>query len=196
MSEPSRDEGILPGAPARVPLRANERAQGAPSLHSQIIADIETKILGGEWPPGRRIPYEHELTELYGCSRMTVSKALTATRPRRADRAAAQGRQLRDAPARASRRCSRSATSPPTSPRSGSPIASRCWRGESDGRRGRTGRASTRPQAQPLLAVVCRHDAGALPFCHEDRLISLAAAPSAADEPFAALSPGAWLAAE
>ena len=55
----------------------DERPSGATSLHSRIIAEIEAKILDGEWPPGRRIPYEHELTELYGCSRMTVSKALT-----------------------------------------------------------------------------------------------------------------------
>ena len=34
------------------------------------------RILSGEWPPGHRIPFEHELTARYGCSRMTVSKAL------------------------------------------------------------------------------------------------------------------------
>ena len=44
-----------------------------------------------------------------------------------------------------------------------------------------------------ILALRCRHDAERRPFCLEDRLISLAAAPDAADEPFAALSPGAWL---
>ena len=65
------------GDPARADPRADERLQGASSLHSQIIADVEARILGGQWPPGHRIPYEHELTELYGCSRMTVSKALT-----------------------------------------------------------------------------------------------------------------------
>ena len=48
------------------------------SLHSKIIAEIEAKIFGGEWPPGHAFPYEHELTELFGCSRMTVSKALTS----------------------------------------------------------------------------------------------------------------------
>ena len=57
--------------------RRHGRARPQASLHSRIIAEIEAKILGGEWPPGHRIPYEHELTELYGCSRMTVSKALT-----------------------------------------------------------------------------------------------------------------------
>src|SRR5690554_1002111 len=49
----------------------------APSLHQRILADISARILSGEWPPGHRIPYEHELTSQYGCSRMTVNKALS-----------------------------------------------------------------------------------------------------------------------
>src|SRR5690606_31124025 len=48
-----------------------------PSLPQRILADISGKIVSGEWPPGHRIPYEHELTAHYGCSRMTVNKALT-----------------------------------------------------------------------------------------------------------------------
>src|SRR5207244_10847018 len=40
-------------------------------------ADIEKRILTGEWPPGHRIPFEHELVARYGCSRMTVNKALS-----------------------------------------------------------------------------------------------------------------------
>src|ERR1700753_3652472 len=46
-------------------------------LHQRILSDVEGRILSGEWPPGHRIPFEHELTTLYGCSRMTVNKALT-----------------------------------------------------------------------------------------------------------------------
>ena len=49
----------------------------SPSLYGQIMADIERRILSGEWPPGHKIPFEHELTSRYHCSRMTVSKALT-----------------------------------------------------------------------------------------------------------------------
>ena len=195
MSEPSRDEGILPGAPARVPLRANERAQGAPSLHSQIIADIETKILGGEWPPGRRIPYEHELTELYGCSRMTVSKALTQLA-----RAGLIARR-RKAGSFVTRPHAQSALLEIRDIASDVAALGLPYHFEVLARRKRRATGADRaridaPAGSALLAVVCRHDAGALPFCHEDRLISLAAAPSAADEPFAALSPGAWLAAE
>ena len=48
-----------------------------PSLHRRILEDVEGKILSGEWPPGHRIPFEHELTEQYQCSRMTVNKAIT-----------------------------------------------------------------------------------------------------------------------
>src|SRR3954447_12813665 len=48
-----------------------------PTLYKQIRLDIERRILTGEWPPGHRIPFEHELMARYGCSRMTVSKALS-----------------------------------------------------------------------------------------------------------------------
>ncbi|MGO4842794.1 GntR family transcriptional regulator, partial [Rhizobiaceae sp. 2RAB30] len=47
------------------------------SLHQRILNDIRDRILSGEWPPGFRIPFEHELTAEYGCSRMTVNKALS-----------------------------------------------------------------------------------------------------------------------
>ena len=33
--------------------------------------------MSGEWPPGHRIPFEHELMAEYGCSRMTVNKVLS-----------------------------------------------------------------------------------------------------------------------
>ena len=52
----------------------NERA--AP-LHERIRAEVEARILSGDWPPGHRIPFEHEFTTQYACSRMTVSKALS-----------------------------------------------------------------------------------------------------------------------
>lgn len=49
-----------------------------PSIHQRIFDDIERKIMGGIWQPGVRIPAEHELEEMYDCSRMTVNKALSA----------------------------------------------------------------------------------------------------------------------
>ncbi|TIV71068.1 MAG: GntR family transcriptional regulator, partial [Mesorhizobium sp.] len=47
------------------------------SLHQRILSDIREKILSGAWTPGHRIPFEHELTAQYNCSRMTVNKALS-----------------------------------------------------------------------------------------------------------------------
>lgn len=44
----------------------------------RIREDIEARIHSGEWWPGTRIPFEHELVERYGCARATVSKALGA----------------------------------------------------------------------------------------------------------------------
>jgi len=46
------------------------------TLHRRIRSDIADRILSGEWSPGFRIPFEHELMADYDCSRMTVSKAL------------------------------------------------------------------------------------------------------------------------
>jgi len=165
------------------------------SLHRTIIAGIEAKILSGEWPPGHRIPFEHELTDLYGCSRMTVSKALSELaraglieRRRKAGSFVIRPRgqsallEIRDVAADVAAL--------------GLP-----YRFEVLSRRRRRATRADRdriavPADAPLLAIVCRHHAGLRPFCHEDRLISLAAVPSAAGEPFATLSPGAWLSAE
>jgi len=57
----------------------SDKRDGAdkPTLYKQIRLDIERRILTGEWPPGHRIPFEHELMARYGCARMTVSKALS-----------------------------------------------------------------------------------------------------------------------
>lgn len=69
------------------------------SLHARIRAAIEGRIRSGEWPPGTRIPSEHELMEDWGCARATVGKALAAlvaegmvTRNRRAGTVVARPR--------------------------------------------------------------------------------------------------------
>lgn len=48
------------------------------TIDARIRRDIEARIHSGEWKPGHRIPFEHELVAAYGCSRATVSKALGA----------------------------------------------------------------------------------------------------------------------
>lgn len=48
------------------------------TIAERIRSDIEARIASGAWPPGYRIPFEHELVAEYGCARATVGKALTA----------------------------------------------------------------------------------------------------------------------
>jgi GntR family histidine utilization transcriptional repressor len=168
------------------------RAERSGSLHRRILADIEARILSGEWLPGRRIPFEHELTAQYGCSRMTVNKALT---------------QLAGAGLIERRR---KAGSFVTRPHSQSAVleipdvkaeVAALGLSYSFAIVARSKRRSTRADRARIdvaannwiLALTCRHDAAQRPFCLEDRLINLSATPDAADEPFVELSPGAWL---
>lgn len=169
------------------------RPAPAVSLHQKILADIEARILSGEWPPGRRIPFEHELTARYQCSRMTVSKALT--------RLAGAGliERRRKAGSFVARPHSHSAVLEIQDVRAevaalGLPYRHEIlWRGKRRATRADRARFGVGP-GDWVLGLTCRHDAAQRPFCLEERLINLSAAPEAADEPFAEISPGAWLA--
>ena len=48
------------------------------TLHARIRAEVEARILTGEWKPGDRLPTETELMARYDCSRMTVNKAMAS----------------------------------------------------------------------------------------------------------------------
>jgi GntR family histidine utilization transcriptional repressor len=168
------------------------REPEATSLHQRILSDISERILSGEWAPGHRIPFEHELTEQYGCSRMTVNKALS---------------QLAKAGLIERRRRSGSFVRRPQSQAAileihdikaevqalGLP-----YRYELTARQKRKSMAQDRAlmdlrPAGLILDLTCRHFAGSRPFCLEERLINLAAVPEAADEPFREDAPGPWL---
>lgn len=158
----------------------------------EIQRDLQERIASGEWPPGHRVPPEHELQERYSCSRMTVNKALSAlagvgliTRRRRSGSfvAAPKSQQtilkIHDIMAEiaASGRSYRFA------------ILSRTRRRMSAEDALRLGVA--RDGAVEALDVL--HFAGETPFVLEERLINLKLAPSAADEPFERSPPGTWL---
>ncbi|MFE1597573.1 histidine utilization repressor [Methylobacterium sp. ID0610] len=162
------------------------------TLNARIRSDLEGRILSGDWPPGHRIPFESELSALYGCSRMTVNKVLAGLaeaglieRRRRAGSFVAQ-------PARQS-----AVLQIPDIP---SEIESRGARYtlELVARRERPAGATEPAGAgftpgQPLLDLACRHLADGEPFAWEERLISLAAVPAAASVDFAVVPPGTWL---
>ena len=162
------------------------------ALHKRIRADISGRILSGAWPPGHRVPAEHELMIAYGCSRMTVNKALGPL--------AESGLIVRR----------RKAGSFVSRPRIHSVVldipdiaAEVTARGEPYGYEllsGKARPASSRDRAelgleQPVdvLALRCLHRASGRPFALEERLINLAAVPEARDVDFAAAAPGGWL---
>jgi GntR family histidine utilization transcriptional repressor len=162
------------------------------SLSQRILADITDKVVSGDWPPGRRIPFEHELAAEYQCSRMTVNKAMT---------------QLARSGLIERRRRSGSFVARPRSQaaileihdiRAEVLALGRPYRYELAARRVRRAGAADREHldvaaGSGVLELSCRHFAGKKPFCLEERLISLAAVPEAAEESFAETAPGPWL---
>src|SRR6476469_7017214 len=61
-------------------------------LHHQVYLDLRAAIDAGEWKPGEQIPPERELAERYGCSLITVRRALgDLARERRLERARGRG---------------------------------------------------------------------------------------------------------
>lgn len=159
-------------------------------LHRRIYADLEGRILSGELSPGARIPFEHELTAQYGCSRATVSKALSelagrglVTRRRRAGSFVAQPKAHAAFLAIPDLR------------------AEVMERGQAYGyrlldqmERDPDGGAEIELAAGgPLLALTCLHSADAIPLALEHRLIALAVAPQAIRVDFQSTPPGTWL---
>ena len=160
--------------------------------YAEIRADFESRIRSGEWPPGHRIASEHELMELYGCSRMTVHKALTAlaaagliTRKRRSGSFVAAPRteetvlEIHDVEAEIT-------------------AGGREYSYELMERAERTATAQDAErlavrEGEPVLALTARHWADGRPFVMEERLINLAAVPEAREMDFAAVPSGSWL---
>jgi len=163
-----------------------------PTLYKQIRLDIERQILTGEWPPGHRIPFEHELMVRYGCSRMTVNKALSELaqadlieRRRRAGTFVRRPKFL-------------SAVLQITDIRAEITALGRSYGYELIQCSRRTANAADRARlgvrkTGKVVAIACRHSADNVPFAIEDRLIDLDAVPEAATADFAIEPPGSWL---
>ncbi|OKH86885.1 histidine utilization repressor [Thalassospira sp. TSL5-1] len=168
------------------------RAKKSPTLHQQIINDIEGYILSGAWPPGHRIANELDLAEQYNCSRMTVNKALS---------------QLANANLIERRKKSGSFVTQPQAQSAVLEIHDIKLEVQSLGlpyeyhRLGRSTRKSTASDMKSLelsesadiLEVTGKHLAGPRVFCREERLINLSVVPEARDEDFIDIAPGPWL---
>jgi GntR family transcriptional regulator, histidine utilization repressor len=162
------------------------------ALYQRIRGDIEGKILSGDWPPGHRVPFEHELMESYDCSRMTVNKVLSALaaaglleRRRRAGSFVSRPRvqsailQIPDMKAEVEKR----------GERYGYRLLALDKRMASQEDRARL----TVPARASVLALRCRHEAEGQPFALEDRLINLRAVPEASQQDFSVTPPNTWL---
>jgi GntR family transcriptional regulator, histidine utilization repressor len=161
----------------------------------EIRRAVENAILSGAWPPGHRVPPEEELVARYRCSRMTVNRALSAL--------AHAGLLVR-------RRRSGTFVAAPISQKSVLQIPDLAQEVAREGRRyrfvlrSRSERRATRHDAkrllvapgQPVLAVKCVHFADDVPLAIEDRLINLAAVPSARRADLTTVPPGSWLLAK
>lgn len=160
------------------------------SLHRRIYADLEGLILSGELSPGDRIPFEHELTDRYGCSRMTVSKAISEL--------AGRGLVMRR------RRAGTFVAQPKAH---AAVLAIPDLRAEVIERGQAYGyvlleRIEREPDGEDeielasgglLLDLTCLHSADGAPLALEHRLIALGAAPKAIDVDFQTVPPGSWL---
>lgn len=169
-------------------------SEQALSLHQRILDDIESRILSGEWQPGFRIPFEHELTEQYGCSRMTVNKALT---------------QLAKAGMIERKRRSGSFVSKPQSQAAvleihdirdeveqlGQPYRYELTKSLTRKSTVADGKRLDIERNTPLIELSCRHYAGKRVFALEERIINLMAVPEAAQTDFGQQSPSPWLVA-
>lgn len=172
--------------------RSKPQPADKPTLYKQIRLDIERRILSGEWPPGHRIPFEHELMADYRCSRMTVSKALSELaqadlieRRRRAGTFVRRPKFLSAVLKISDIRAEITALG-----RSYGYQLIKCSRRPANATdRNRLGVDRT----GKVIAIACRHSADDVPFAIEDRLIDLDAVPEAASADFATEPPGSWL---
>jgi GntR family transcriptional regulator, histidine utilization repressor len=162
------------------------------ALYQRIRNDLEAKIMSGAWPPGYRVPFEHELMETYSCSRMTVNKVLSAladaglvVRRRRAGSFVSRPRvqsailQIPDLKAEVEKRGERYVYRLLD-------LRKRTVSPHDRARLGVDGRIA-------VLALRCRHEAEGQPFAIEDRLINLQAVPDALKQDFSITPPNTWL---
>jgi GntR family transcriptional regulator, histidine utilization repressor len=161
-------------------------------IYQRIQADIEANILSGQWPPGHRIPMERELTEVYGCSRMTVSKVLSGLA------AAGMIERKRRAGSFVARPRFQSAVLHIPDIKADIEARQQLYGYELLSSRKRP--ASKRDAAVlkvkslgSVLALRCRHDANNHPFALEERLINRDEVPEANSQDFSKTPPGSWL---
>lgn len=164
------------------------------TLNQRIRGDIESRIRSGEWPPGHRVPFEHELMTQYACSRMTVNKVLSAL----AEAGMIERRRRAGSfVARPHPHIEQVALAIPDIPVE---VASRghAYRFELLERRRRKPLPALPQEVEVasgamLLALRSLHLADGRPFALEERVINPAVVPGVMDMDFSSTAPGSWL---
>ncbi|UOM33107.1 histidine utilization repressor [Acuticoccus sp. I52.16.1] len=162
------------------------------SIHQRICEDIEAKIMDGRWQPGQRIPFEYELEAEYGCSRMTVNKALgqladrgMIIRKRRAGSFVTQPQIERTVMEIQDIGTAAKAAGHDYAFKIRSMKVERLDPAEAE-------RIDTAAR-QEVVRLTCLHIVGGRPHALESRLIMLDAVPRARFETFETKPPGSWL---
>lgn len=169
-----------------------ENASGMKHLYQRIRDDIEARIMSGEWAPGHRVPFEHELMAEYGCSRMTVNKVLSTlaangliTRRRRAGSVVAEPSreravlEIQDFALEAAR--------------AGSVYRFKILQRKVEALDAAASQRTGLPLGTEMLCITTLHLTDEVPSAYEQRLINLATVPEAAEERFTEDPPGTWL---
>lgn len=161
--------------------------------HEAILGALKDKILDGSWPPGHKLPFETDLALEFDVSRMTMNKVLTQltregflVRRRRLGTFVATPR-------------AQSAVMEITDIQSEVRALGLEYRWRLDDRATRPPSNAERSEIgddaddAEILSLEGVHYAGRTPFCLEERLINLAAAPDAVRQDFSDTVPGTWL---
>ena len=175
------------------PETVPKRSQGS-THHERILSEVKGKILSREWQPGFQLPFETDLAQIYGVSRMTMNKVLTQltregflVRQRKLGTFVATPRvqsavmEIHDIEAEVRAlgleyafALDRREVRPPTAV-------------EQDEAR------INGEVTSDVLFVRGIHLGGGEPFCLETRIINLEAAPQALEQSFEQDGPGKWL---
>ncbi len=164
------------------------------SLHEQLLRQFRSDIISQRWPPGHRLPFETDLADSHGVSRMTMNKVLTQlTR----EGFLVRRRKLGTVVARPH---AQAAVMEIADIAAEVQALGQAYRFELRERKLRpprpaeiAGAGIEETSKQPVLYLLGIHFADAQPFCREERIINPEAAPGALDQDFSTVAPGQWL---
>lgn len=175
-----------------IKTRDQEPTQKTPSLHKTILNEVRENIVSGRWPPGFRIPFETDMAKEYGCSRMTVNKALTQlARSGLLERTRKSGTYVKAPQAS-------SAALEITNIKKEVEDAGKVYAyslllddfrasNEEDSDR------LNKSKSKKVRVLECLHLANDTPFCFEERIVNIDAVPEIESASFENESPGSWL---